>query len=201
MTIPVKINEPSLLYGVQMKFAAQGLYVSQILDGDHQWNYTDGISTNPNDIKFNSVAADGIKGQNGEHLLVLKGEALQDGKLSKMLALDPQFKSEVYTDGLESKKLIIQWRDKVSQEFVLSGVVPNPWNNNTSISFQLPADGTVSMRIMDYTGRSILTSSEVYQSGTNTITINKSDIGNAGVYLYELRYNDKVLSGKMIVID
>ncbi|MEY3422699.1 MAG: hypothetical protein RIR48_3024, partial [Bacteroidota bacterium] len=201
LTIPVKINEPSLLYGVQMKFAAQGLYVSQILDGDHQWNYTDGISTNPNDIKFNSVAADGIKGQNGEHLLVLKGEALQDGKLSKMLALDPQFKSEVYTDGLESKKLIIQWRDKVSQEFVLSGVVPNPWNNNTSISFQLPADGTVSMRIMDYTGRSILTSSEVYQSGTNTITINKSDIGNAGVYLYELRYNDKVLSGKMIVID
>ncbi|MBL0102176.1 MAG: T9SS type A sorting domain-containing protein [Saprospiraceae bacterium] len=57
------------------------------------------------------------------------------------------------------------------------------------------------MRIMDYTGRVILSSSNDYQAGSNTITINRSDLGNTGVYLYELRHNDKVLSGKMIVID
>ena len=87
------------------------------------------------------------------------------------------------------------------REFVLSGMVPNPWNTQTAISFQIPAAGKVTMRIMDYTGRVILTSSNDYQAGSNTISISRSDLGNTGVYLYELRHNDKVLSGKMIVID
>ncbi|MBK8054665.1 MAG: HYR domain-containing protein [Saprospiraceae bacterium] len=198
LNIPVKINDAGLLHGTQTKFVATGLKITQIADGGHKWNYTDAIGS---DIRFNSVSADGLRVQSGETLLVLRGEATQDGLLSTMLALDPNMKSEMYTEGLENKKLTLQWRDKGNQEFVLSGMVPNPWNTQAVLSFQLPAAGQVKMRIMDYTGRVILSSSNDYQAGSNTITINRSDLGNTGVYLYELRHNDKVLSGKMIVID
>ena len=198
LNIPVKINDAGLLYGTQTKFVAQGLTISQVADGGQKWNYTDAIGS---DIRFNCVSADGLRVQSGETLLVLRGEATQDGLLSTMLMLDPHVKSEMYTEGLENKKMTIQWRDKGNQEFVLSGMVPNPWNTQTAISFQIPAAGKVTMRIMDYTGRVILNSSNDYQAGSNTISISRSDLGNTGVYLYELRHNDKVLSGKMIVID
>jgi hypothetical protein len=31
--------------------------------------------------------------------------------------------------------------------------------------------------------------------------VNRTDLGQAGVYVYELRFEDKVLTGKMILID
>jgi hypothetical protein len=109
LNIPVKINDAGLLHGTQTKFVATGLKITQIADGGHKWNYTDAIGS---DIRFNSVSADGLRVQSGETLLVLRGEATQDGLLSTMLALDPNMKSEMYTEGLENKKLTLQWRDK-----------------------------------------------------------------------------------------
>jgi hypothetical protein len=83
----------------------------------------------------------------------------------------------------------------------VKSVAPNPWNTNTNISFELPQDGMVSFKVKDYTGRKVISTIDQYKAGNNTIYLNKSDIGQAGVYVYELRYGDKVVSGKMIMID
>lgn len=201
LSIPISIEHDGNIYGAQSKFIENGIHINNVESGDLVWNFKDADHTNAGEFRFNMVAADGLNAKMGQKLMILHGEALMDGKLSTMLALDEGYKSEVYTDGLETKKLTLKWRDKGSQDFVFNGVVPNPWNTQTTISFALPTQGKVTLRMMDYTGRTVLTGSDTYPAGTNTITINKSDLSNAGVYLYELRYNDKVLSGKMIVIE
>ena len=102
---------------------------------------------------------------------------------------------------METKDLAISWREKAETDFSVIGTTPNPWNTNTQITFELPKDGMVSFKVKDYTGRKLISTIDHYGTGRNTIQLSRSDIGQSGVYVYELRYGDRVISGKMILID
>ena len=40
-----------------------------------------------------------------------------------------------------------------------------------------------------------------FTAGINTISLQRSDLIQSGVYIYEIKFGDKVLHGKMIMID
>jgi hypothetical protein len=118
-----------------------------------------------------------------------------------MLQLGTGVTPEVYVGGMETRNLSVNYRNKGEKAFGISGVTPNPWNTNTAITFEMPREGRVYFSVMDYTGRKLMTTTDRYQAGANVIQISKSDIGQPGVYVYELRYEDKVITGKMILIE
>jgi len=82
---------------------------------------------------------------------------------------------------------------------------PNPFNPETTIRFELPADGLVSLRIYDVTGqvvRELVSTSQM--AGTHSVVWNGRNSGGAqvanGLYLYELRVGDYRSIRKMILM-
>ncbi len=77
---------------------------------------------------------------------------------------------------------------------------PNPVKAATKISYQLPNDGYVSLKIYDALGRETVTLVNGRQSGgSHTIDFNAEEL-TRGVYNYKLVYNNQVVTSKMMVV-
>ncbi len=88
---------------------------------------------------------------------------------------------------------------KLNQNF------PNPFNPATEIEYSIPARENVSVSIYDITGRKIRTLVDESQSaGSYTIRWNGLNDQNrqvaSGIYMYQLKYGNKVLTKKMSLI-
>jgi len=82
---------------------------------------------------------------------------------------------------------------------------PNPFNPTTQIGYILDQDGFVELTVYDITGRKIRTLvSENRSAGVYRVIWNGHDdsgkIVNSGVYLYQLRTADEVVSKRMIFV-
>ncbi|CAN5636292.1 hypothetical protein BH10BAC5_BH10BAC5_01110 [soil metagenome] len=85
----------------------------------------------------------------------------------------------------------------IADNFSLSQNYPNPFNPNTKISFSLPVNGVVSLRVYNTIGKEVsnLVNSRL-NSGSYTVDFNGSNL-NSGVYFYSLELsgeNGKVYS-------
>lgn len=77
---------------------------------------------------------------------------------------------------------------------------PNPVKNVTKISYELPQDGFVSLKIYDALGNVAATLVNSKQSsGLHTIDFNAKDLPR-GVYSYSLNYNNQVKTSKMVIV-
>ncbi|MEI6433693.1 MAG: T9SS type A sorting domain-containing protein [Bacteroidota bacterium] len=77
---------------------------------------------------------------------------------------------------------------------------PNPFNHSTTISYQLPEAGFVSLKVYNVLGNEVATLVNSNQTrGTHTIDFNSKDLPG-GIYYYTLRFNDQVKSNKMLRI-
>jgi hypothetical protein len=87
-----------------------------------------------------------------------------------------------------------------AKEFDLTQNYPNPFNPTTNITYSLPADGFVSLKIYNTIGAEVATLiSEFKKTGTYRFMFDASNL-NSGVYFYTLRYNNYTQSRKMILI-
>jgi hypothetical protein len=83
--------------------------------------------------------------------------------------------------------------------FALGQNYPNPFKNSTTISYQLPDDGFVSLKIYNVIGNEVATLVNSNQTrGSHTIHYDGNDL-TSGMYYYTLRYNDQVKSNKMFL--
>jgi hypothetical protein len=79
-------------------------------------------------------------------------------------------------------------------------VFPNPFNPQTAISFQLSADGYVSLRAYDTTGRLIQILADGWlEVGTHEVNFDGSNLA-AGVYLIRLQTDQFVQTRKMMLV-
>ncbi len=85
-------------------------------------------------------------------------------------------------------------------EFALRQNYPNPFNPATSISYSIPADGNVSLKVYDVTGKEVGTLvNEKQQAGAHTVNFNAVNLAT-GVYVYRLQANDLVTTKKMLLL-
>lgn len=89
--------------------------------------------------------------------------------------------------------------------FILNSNFPNPFNSSTRITYTLPNQSEVVLRVYDISGREIQTLIKGAQSaGFKKITWNGSDSFNrpvsSGVYIIRLETDTKVMSQKMMLI-
>jgi tetratricopeptide (TPR) repeat protein len=77
---------------------------------------------------------------------------------------------------------------------------PNPFNPATTIKYQIPKPGLVTLKVYDILGREVATLvNENKIEGSYDFTFNASRFPS-GVYIYQLRVNDYVSSKKMILL-
>ncbi|MDD3559585.1 MAG: T9SS type A sorting domain-containing protein [Melioribacteraceae bacterium] len=85
-------------------------------------------------------------------------------------------------------------------EFKLSQNYPNPFNPSTIISYQIPANCYVNLKVFDLLGREIVTLVKEYQrSGSYEIVFNASLL-SSGVYIYRLEAGKFSEEKKMVLI-
>ena len=94
----------------------------------------------------------------------------------------------------------------VPSDYKLHSNYPNPFNPTTTISFTLPLDKAVSVRVYDMTGRLVrtLANNQFYSEGFHEVTWDAtSDAGNqvaSGSYVYTLEYGNFRQSKTMVLI-
>ncbi len=85
-------------------------------------------------------------------------------------------------------------------EFVLEQNYPNPFNPNTVISYQLPVNSDVLLKVFDVLGKEIATLVDEYKTaGRYEIEFDASRLAS-GIYFYQLKAGDYTAVKKMILL-
>jgi hypothetical protein len=83
---------------------------------------------------------------------------------------------------------------------VTLGSYPNPFNQQTDITFSIPQSGKVLLEIADVYGRIVSTLvDEDITEGNHKVTVNSSDY-SAGIYLCQLRTLAGTVTNKLVVV-
>ncbi len=94
--------------------------------------------------------------------------------------------------------------EKEPQRFALGRNYPNPFNSSTTIDFNLPEKGLVVMQIFDILGRRVWTCTDFNDAGPHSIQWNGTDDRQqpvaAGIYFYQLRYDNQRKTRKAVLI-
>ncbi|MFZ1323397.1 MAG: T9SS type A sorting domain-containing protein [Ignavibacteria bacterium] len=88
----------------------------------------------------------------------------------------------------------------IPEKYSLSQNYPNPFNPSTKISYDLPTDGMVSLRLFDMTGREVASIvNEVQSAGYYTVNFNASSL-SSGVYFYTISSNNFIATKKLMLV-
>ncbi len=77
---------------------------------------------------------------------------------------------------------------------------PNPFTEMTLLRFRLPGADDVSLRIFDQTGRTVLEKAGNFSSGDNYFLVDRSEIGESGVYVFEMRSSFGTATRRFIML-
>jgi uncharacterized membrane protein len=119
-------------------------------------------------------------GEDGRTLFVTSGNAVYRVK-------------NIYTDIQEEEKLD-------SKSFQLNYNYPNPFNNETIISYSIKEPAFVKLILFDELGRKVQTLINEYQSAnTYRVSFNAENL-SSGVYFYQLSANNKYSETKKMIL-
>lgn len=85
-------------------------------------------------------------------------------------------------------------------EFALYQNYPNPFNPVTTIKYQIPQSGTVTIKVYDVLGKEIATlANEEKSAGSYEVKFDASRL-SSGVYFYKIRAGEYISVRKMILL-
>lgn len=90
--------------------------------------------------------------------------------------------------------------DQLQNRFELSQNYPNPFNPTTTISYSIPKQSNVSLKVFDIVGREVAVLVDKEKSaGSHKIDFNASEL-SSGVYIYRLQSDDFSETKKMMLL-
>ena len=99
--------------------------------------------------------------------------------------------------------LLHQPIDRSNDEFVENQLFqnqPNPFNDKSTIYFNLASNDNIVLNIFDNNGKQILSHKQLALKGLNQIEISSKDFPNDGVYFYQIITSDFIDTKKMMII-
>jgi hypothetical protein len=105
-------------------------------------------------------------------------------------------------DGAFEYSKAVEVNVETPQEFRLAQNYPNPFNPSTVISYQLPMDGNVTLKVYDMLGKEVTTLVNEFQRAASynyQFSINNLQL-SSGVYYYRLQSGNFVETKKFIVM-
>jgi hypothetical protein len=157
-------------------------------------DYADGVMTNWEGIPF-SVYTDlytTVKFVNEAFASVSVGDTTVDGGWTSAKLKWVTTKTVFEVAGLKSavapaKNRLNNDPDQLPEVYALGQNYPNPFNPTTSISFDLPSDAIVTLKIFNVLGQEVATvlNRQEFSSGTEEVDFDASSLAS-GVYLYQI---------------
>lgn len=91
-------------------------------------------------------------------------------------------------------------RDRIPVSYALAEAYPNPFNPATVISYSLPADGYVSLKVFDMLGREIAVLVDgMEEAGYRSVQWNASNVPT-GIYFYRIRTGNFFETKKVVLM-
>ena len=88
----------------------------------------------------------------------------------------------------------------IPDKFILNQNYPNPFNPSTTIKYQIPRPGLVTLKVYDILGKEIINLvNENKIAGFYEVNFDASKLPS-GIYIYQLKVNDFVSNKKMILL-
>ncbi|MBA4250530.1 MAG: hypothetical protein C0425_04390 [Chlorobiaceae bacterium] len=143
-----------------------------------------------------------------------------DGKSWRKVYADRIYDSGIYSDSNNPRNIFLTTRYGIMKfvdtlivtsvnsnieleqptYYQLSQNYPNPFNPVTTINYQIPADGYVTLKVYDVLGKEVaLLEKQHRTAGSYTLNFDASNL-SSGLYIYEIRVNDFVQQRKMMVL-
>ncbi|MFA4923079.1 MAG: T9SS type A sorting domain-containing protein [Ignavibacteriaceae bacterium] len=95
---------------------------------------------------------------------------------------------------------ITEKENKIPAEFKLYPNYPNPFNPVTTINYQLPKSGTVTLKIFDILGNLVKTLvNEQKEKGRYSVQFDASSLAS-GMYVYQIKANEYEATKKMMLL-
>ncbi|MBK8553211.1 MAG: T9SS type A sorting domain-containing protein [Ignavibacteria bacterium] len=95
--------------------------------------------------------------------------------------------------------IVIQ-NENSPDEFALNQNYPNPFNPNTVISYRIPENSFVSLKVFDMSGKEIMTLvNQMQNTGSYNYSFNGSDL-SSGVYYYSLKAGENTITKSMLLV-
>ena len=132
-------------------------------------------------------------------------ESKTDATLNSVFFSDENLGIAVGDDGIIVRTenggvTSVNSEDKVPAEFNLAQNYPNPFNPSTTISYSIPKQSKVSLKIYDMLGSEIAELvNEEKAVGSYEVNFDASNL-SSGIYFYTLKTNNSVLTKKMTLI-
>ncbi|MBU78482.1 MAG: hypothetical protein CMG28_03535 [Candidatus Marinimicrobia bacterium] len=110
-----------------------------------------------------------------------------------------------FTLTIDGSKLNVNEGDLIPETFALHANYPNPFNPSTTISYDLPEQAQVTLKVYDMLGKQIKTLvNQSQDAGNRTAVWNGTDnLGrqvSAGVYLYQIQAGEFSQTRKMLLL-
>jgi hypothetical protein len=87
----------------------------------------------------------------------------------------------------------------IPTDYALSQNYPNPFNPTTTIQYQIPSSGVVTLRVYDVLGKQVFELVNQYQTAGSYMVKVNAQMLPSGMYLYELRSGSFVQTKRMIL--
>jgi len=140
---------------------------------------------------------------NGDQaLFTIDFTATQSGLLSDMLRISRNdIAAEAYQgEDLAIHDVRIEFDEVQSEEFVVLQNQPNPFISETVIHFSIPASGMVQTSVFDVTGKVLHNETSNLAAGQHSISLHADDIISTGILYYQIKYDNKIETRKMIIL-
>ncbi|TNE69466.1 MAG: HYR domain-containing protein [Bacteroidetes bacterium] len=154
------------------------------------------------------VGPDALTLADGEVLFTLTFRVLENTMLSEVLRPSS---AVTFAEGLDADGNSLEIEFDFSQGlgsatsgtgvFALNQNRPNPFREQTTISFHLPQAGRAVLRVFSMEGRLVKTVVGNFAQGYNAVEFHKGELGASGVYWYELETATNSDRKKMILIE
>lgn len=194
--ITVALQSAAALAGFQFTLNYPGLELVDIFPGP-------GISDENFAVYNAEQALSSSWNGDGPASFQLQFRALETGWLHDMLQLSNRIaRSEAYTSDLEISPLALRFDGGAG---VLPGLElyqnrPNPFRQETEISFYLPEAKTATLRVWDAIGRLLWERTEACPAGFHQVTLGRNELGvEPGLLFYELTTDRDRAIRKMMV--
>ena len=141
-----------------------------------------------------------------EVLFTLVFTAVSDGLISQTLEVNSSItRAESYVaNAMNVQSIDLEF---LADEVIIEGFKytlyqnePNPFSESTIIGFELPAADHASITLYDVAGQVIKIFKGAFEKGYNEVSIERSELGAAGLYYYQLDSGTFSESKKMIII-
>jgi hypothetical protein len=193
--IPVKINEKGLVaLEFALNFDKNAVESFKIENGDLS-QFGEG---NYNILSKNTLATAwaSAKATNDNTIFTLIVKTKKQISIKDLLSLNTSISGNLSFNtkgGEKHLQLSFDNAKKDNPQFELYQNRPNPFTNETLISFILPETNSAELSVYDITGRKIYTFKGPFTKGYNEVILDNTIIKTTGLYFYRLqseRFND-----------